>query len=58
MSIIEIYYEAKCKHCKHLKRDFKTKKDDTRSKVFSSFCGKKNNELISMRDKACNLFEL
>jgi hypothetical protein len=51
MSIIEIYYQAKCKHCLH-----RIEKKNKRNK-YQSFC-KIKEEFITLRDKICNNFKL
>lgn len=50
MSVVEIIYEAKCKHCKFAKPIYKGKKTLTQ-------CDKKK-EQIRLRDKARKEFEL
>ena len=51
MSIVEIYYEAKCKHCLH--RIGKRNKNNK----YQSFCEIKQ-EFITLKDKICDKFKL
>lgn len=48
--IVEIRYEARCKHCKKSKRTMKGKRVIT-------MC-KETDTQIALRDKACSKFEL
>ncbi len=50
MAIVEIYYTAKCKHCKKAKKTMKGKR-------LITMCGQTNTQ-IALRDKACSKFEL
>lgn len=51
MSVIEITYEAKCKHCFH--KDIKKNSKGRHQ----SFCEIKN-EFITLKDKSCKDFKL
>lgn len=52
MSIVEIHYDAKCKHCRH-----RIDKLNERTNRMQSYC-EVNNYFVALRDKACKEFDL
>lgn len=62
MAVIEIIYDAKCKHCIFMNYEFVNKKDGTRSKRMKAFCNnKKSNRFrseLTLKSKACDNIEL
>lgn len=61
-TVITITTEARCKHCKYLKEEYKVKKDGSNYKRLSSFCGNiqslRYKEQISKRDLVCNNWDI
>ena len=62
MSSITIYYDAKCKHCKHFRYKHSLKKDGSKSKKTVAFCNNDRsffyNENLTLKSKACDKIEL
>lgn len=61
MAIVEIIYEAKCKHCKYFKPYYPLKKDGIKSKKKHNRCDNSDNSKrnwdLTLKDKACTKFE-
>lgn len=59
---LEIISDARCKHCKFARKGTLMKKDGTYSSKTTTSCmnekSKKFNQIISMRDLACDYLEL
>ena len=55
MSIIEIYYKAKCKHCKHL---FSYRKGKLKRHSCGNFNSEFHEQERTLKDKICDKFEL
>jgi predicted DCC family thiol-disulfide oxidoreductase YuxK len=62
MSSIIIYYDAKCKHCKHFSHRHLLRKDGSKSKRTVAFCNNDrsflHNENLTLKTKACDKIEL
>lgn len=62
MSVVNITYEAKCKHCRFFNYTNLNKKDGSKSKVRRAFCTNPKSEMFSeqltLKAKACNKLEL
>lgn len=61
-TVITITTDARCKHCRFLIEDYKIKKNGTRYKKPSSFCGNihsiRYKDQISKRDFVCNNWDI
>lgn len=55
--ILEIHSEAKCKHCKHLKRESAYKKDGSLSKKCHILCEMGKVIFKGERSKICDNFK-
>ena len=60
--ILEIIYEAKCKHCKFFKYSSVLRKNGTISKKHKAFCTNPKSDRLgqveTLKSKACNKLEL
>lgn len=50
MSVVEIIYDAKCKHCKHFDYKYKGKRKEYRCNI--------TLEKLTLKSKICDKFEL
>ncbi len=51
MSVVEIFYDAKCKHCIH-----QSSKLNEKTNKYQAYCEVKG-KFVRLRDKACNKFQ-
>lgn len=62
MAIIEIVFEAKCKHCVYFNSERKVKKDGSLSSRNRYYCGIPNESGrgydLTMKDKVCDKWGL
>ncbi len=62
MSTVIIMYEAKCKHCIHMKYKPLIKNDGTKSKVMRAYCDNPFSKLykkqLTLKSKACDFLQL
>ena len=62
MGQVIMIYDAKCKHCLHMKYRRLTKTDGSESKVMRGYCDNQNSPLykqdLTLKSKACDKLEL
>lgn len=62
MAIVEIYYEAKCKHCSFLNKERDTLKDGSKGKIYFNICNNPDSSYykkkVNSRKWYCDKFKL